>query len=64
MILLEAGELSLHHENFHLDDAIGEHQIDLDLLQEVRELDHIKEVAVKQRATRKYNNKILARHFM
>ncbi|MCI41813.1 hypothetical protein A2U01_0063047, partial [Trifolium medium] len=38
-------------------------QENLDLLEEVREAAHFREFAVKQRATRKYNTKVIAREF-
>ncbi|RDX72392.1 Gypsy retrotransposon integrase-like protein 1, partial [Mucuna pruriens] len=63
MILVEIGEPSPRTTLFEPGRNEEELRANLDLIQEVREIAHVKEYAVKTRATRRYNQKVIPRSF-
>ncbi|RDX96112.1 Tf2-8, partial [Mucuna pruriens] len=63
MIPVEIGEPFPRTALFEPSRNEEELRANLDLVQEVREIAHIKEYAIKARATRKYNQKVIPRRF-
>ncbi|RDY02646.1 hypothetical protein CR513_13868, partial [Mucuna pruriens] len=63
MILVEIGEPSPRNSLFEPSGNEEELRTNLDLLQEAREIAHVKEYAMKTRAERKYNRKVIPRNF-
>ncbi|RDX89001.1 hypothetical protein CR513_29340, partial [Mucuna pruriens] len=63
MILVEIGESSPRTTLFESAANEEELRTNLDLLQEVREIAHIKEYAAKARVARKYGQKVIHRDF-
>ncbi|RDX99705.1 hypothetical protein CR513_17212, partial [Mucuna pruriens] len=63
MIPVEIGEPSPRMTLFEPSRNEEELRTNLDLIQEVREIAHIKEYVVKTRAARKYNQKVVPRSF-
>ncbi|RDX83428.1 hypothetical protein CR513_35648, partial [Mucuna pruriens] len=63
VILVEIGEPSPRMTFFESGGNEEELRANLDLLQEVCEIAHVKEYAVKARAARKYNRRVMPRHF-
>ncbi|RDX67749.1 Tf2-11, partial [Mucuna pruriens] len=63
MIPVEIGEPSPRVSFFVQSNNEEELRTNLDLLQEVREIAHIREYAVKARAAKKYNKKLIPRRF-
>ncbi|RDY10120.1 Tf2-9, partial [Mucuna pruriens] len=63
MIPVEIGEPSPKTALFKPSRNEEELRVNLDLIQEVREVAHIKEYAVKARAARKYNQRVIPRNF-
>lgn len=61
MIPVELGEPSFRREN--VDETVNPTNlaIDLDLLVELRDVAHLREYAVKQRAARRYDSKVIPR---
>ncbi|RDX66872.1 Gypsy retrotransposon integrase-like protein 1, partial [Mucuna pruriens] len=63
VIPVEIGEPSPRMTFFELGNNEEELRANLDLLQEVREIAHVKEYAVKVRAAKKYNERLMPRRF-
>ncbi|RDX77342.1 Tf2-6, partial [Mucuna pruriens] len=63
MIPVEIGEPSPRTNLFEPSKNEEELRANLDLIQEVREIAHVKEYAVKARAARRYNQKVIPRNF-
>lgn len=61
VIPVEIGEPTIRTEAFKADWNNEALKINLDLLEEAREMAHLKEVACKQRVARKYNTKVVPR---
>ncbi|RDX96069.1 Tf2-9, partial [Mucuna pruriens] len=64
MILVEIGEPSPRTALFEPSKNEEELRANLDLIQEAREIAHVKEYAIKARAARKYNQKVIPREFI
>ncbi|RDX72157.1 hypothetical protein CR513_48391, partial [Mucuna pruriens] len=63
MILVEIGEPSPHTALFEPSTNEEELRANLDMLEEIREIAHVKEYAVKARAARKYDKWLVPRRF-
>ncbi|RDX88228.1 hypothetical protein CR513_30206, partial [Mucuna pruriens] len=63
MIPVEIGEPSPRTVLFEPSRNEEELRANLDLIQEIREIAHIKEYAVKTKAARRYNQKVIPRSF-
>ncbi|RDX60863.1 hypothetical protein CR513_60966, partial [Mucuna pruriens] len=63
MILVEIGEPSPRTALFELGENEEELRANLDLLQEAREIAHIREYAMKARVARKYDRGVIPRNF-
>ncbi|RDX96133.1 hypothetical protein CR513_21249, partial [Mucuna pruriens] len=63
MIPVEIGEPSPRTALFEPNRNKEELRANLDLVQEAREIAHVKEYAIKARAARKYNQKVIPRRF-
>ncbi|RDX99673.1 Tf2-6, partial [Mucuna pruriens] len=63
MIPVEIGEISPRTALFEPGKNEEELRANLDLIQEVKEIAHIREYAIKARATRRYNQKVIPRSF-
>lgn len=61
VIPVEVGEPNIHTEAFATDVNAADLRVNLDLLDEMREMAHLKEVAGKQHAARRYNTKVVPR---
>lgn len=59
VIPVEIGEPNIRTETFAANVNTADLRINLDLLDEIREMAHLKEVACKQRAACKYNTKVV-----
>lgn len=59
VIPVEVGEPNIRTETFAADVNAADLRVNLDLLDEIRERAHLKEVACKRRATRNYNTKVV-----
>ncbi|RDX69454.1 hypothetical protein CR513_51428, partial [Mucuna pruriens] len=63
MIPVEIGETSPRTALFEPSRNEEELRANLDLIQEAREIAHLKEYAMKARAARRYNRKVISRNF-
>ncbi|RDY09022.1 hypothetical protein CR513_06681, partial [Mucuna pruriens] len=63
MILVEIGEPSPRTTLFEPSGNEEELRANLDLVQEAKEIAHVKEYAIKARVARKYNRKVIPRKF-
>ncbi|RDX93783.1 Tf2-8, partial [Mucuna pruriens] len=63
VIPVEIGELSARTALFKQSENEDELRANLDLLQEVREMTHIREYAIKERVARTYNRRVVPRNF-
>ena len=63
IIPVEVGEPSWRRQNFDPEQNQQQQRVDLDLLQEERDIAHITEAATKLRASRRHNAKVLRRKF-
>lgn len=59
VIPMEIEEPTIRTESFRADMNMEELRVNLDLVEEAREIAHLKEFACKQRAARKYNSKVV-----
>lgn len=62
VIRVEVRKPNIRTEMFEADVNAADLRVNLDLLEELREMAHFKEVACKQRAARKYNTKAVPRN--